>query len=358
MIAYVEVRNKYTRLPFATIEPAECWFELAYYDVGEFQVYTPLTKKALASLKEGNYISLPNKPFLWLIENIALKFVAGSGYMISATGRQAKAILGKRIINEQTQLPNDLTTAVISLIQKHAGTEAAAARKIDGLEELTSLIIQPITETQVSYENLLTYTDELLKSYEAGAELTITDAAAFSYRIYKGEDRSGNIIFSQTFDNLLSSSYTRSNAAFRSYALIGGEGEGTARILHEYDSAPSLQGIDRAEMFVDAADVSSKYKAADGTEKALDLTKAADLATYKAWLLERGKAKTAESGIVEAFEGEIDTATSPYKFGVDFYLGDRVRVQDDFMGVYITPRILKFTMRQDQKYSELVEYGG
>lgn len=358
MIAYVEVRNKYTRLPFATIEPAECWFELAYYGVGEFQVYTPLTKKALASLKEGNYISLPNKPFLWLIENITLKYVAGRGYMISATGRQAKAILGKRIINEQTQMPNDLTTAVIGLIEKHAGPKATAARKIEGLEEITSLIIQPIDETQVSYENLLTYTDELLKSYEVGAELTITDAAAFRYRIYKGDDRSGNIIFSQTFDNLLSSEYTRSNAAFRSYALIGGEGEGTDRILHEYDSNTALKGIDRSEMFVDAKDVSSKYKATDGTEKALDLTKAADLATYKVWLLERGKAKTAESGIVETFEGEIDTAASPYIFGVDFYLGDRVRVQDDFMGVHITPRILKFTMRQDTKYSELVEYGG
>lgn len=358
MIAYVEVRDKYSRLPFATIEPAECWFELSYYGVGEFQVYTRATKTALASLKEGNYITIPRRPFIWLIESVEQKFVAGRGYMISATGRQAKAILGKRIINEQTQLPNDLTTAVIALIRKHAGSSATAARIIDGLEELTSLIIQPITETQVSYENLLTYTDELLKAYEVGAELTITDAAAFRYRIYKGDDRSGNIIFSQTFDNFISSAYTRSSAAFRSYALIGGEGEGTARILHEYDSNAGLKGIDRAEMFVDAKDVSSKYKDADGTEKALDLTTAEGLATYKAWLLERGKAKTAESGIVETFEGEIDTAASPYQFGVDFYLGDRVRVQDDNLGVYITPRILKFTIRQDRNYSELVEYGG
>lgn len=358
MIAYVEVRDKYSRLPFATIEPAECWFELSFYGVGEFQVYTRATKTALASLKEGNYITIPHNPFIWVIENIAQTFVAGRGYMISATGRQAKAILGKRIINTQTQLPNDLTTAVLGLISKHAGTEAGTVRKIDGLEELQSVIIQPITETQVSYENLLSYTDELSKSYEVGAELTITDAAAFRYRLYEGVDRSDTVIFSQTFDNLLSSSYTRSNAAFRSYALIGGQGEGTERILHEYDSAPNLRGIDRAEMFVDAKDISSKYKEADGTEKELNLTTADGLATYKAWLLERGKAKTAESGIVETFEGEIDTAASPYKFGVDYYLGDRVRVQDDILGVYITPRILKFTIRQDRNYSELVEYGG
>ena len=358
LISYVEVRDKYSRLPFAIIEPAECWFELAFYGVGEFQVYTRATKTALAALQVGNYISLPRKPFIWLIEGIEKKYEAGRGYMISATGRQAKVILGKRIINEQTQLPKDLTTAVLGLVRKHAGDQATEPRQIDGLAELTSVIIRQITETQVSYSNLLDYTDELLKAYEVGAELTITDAAVFRYNLYEGADRSGNIIFSQTFDNLLSSSYKRSTATFRSYALIGGQGEGTARILHEYDSAPNLRGIDRAEMFVDAKDVSSKYKDADGTEKELDLTTAAGLATYKAWLLERGKAKAAEHTLVETFEGEIDTAASFYKFGVDYFLGDRVRVQDDVLGVYITPRILKITLRQDRKYSELVEYGG
>lgn len=358
MISYVEVRDKYSRLPFAVIEPAECWFELTFFGLGEFQVYTRATNTALAALKDGNYISLPHKPFIWLIEDVQKTYVEGRGYMISATGRQAKAVLGKRIIQKQTQLAGDITTAVFDLIRANAGENAGATRKIDGLTELSSAVVKSITETQVSFLNLLEYTDELLQAYEIGAELTITDAAAFRYRLYEGVDRSGSIIFSQTFDNLLSSSYTRNNAAFRSYALIGGQGEGTERILHEYDIAPNLRGIDRAEMFVDAKDISSKYTDADGNEQELDLTTAAGLATYKAWLLERGKAKTAESAIVETFEGEIDTAASPYIFGVDFYLGDRVRVQDDILGVYITPRILKFTMRQDRNYSELVEYGG
>lgn len=357
MISYIEVRDKYSRLPFATIEPAECWFELAYYGVGEFQIYTRATKTALASLKDGNYISIPRKPFIWVIENIDIKYVAGLGHMISATGRQAKAILGKRIISAQTQLPNDLTTAIFRLILDNAGAEAGAVRKIDGLNELSSLVIQPITESQVSYKNLLLYTDELLQAYETAAELNITEAAAFNYRIYKGNDRSAEIIFSQTFDNLISSEYKRSTSAFRSYAFIGGQGEGTGRIFQEYNAEPNLVGIDRAEIFVDARDISSKYTEG-GQEKELDLSTAAGLTTYKNWLLERGLAKIAENAIVESFEGEIDTAATRYKFGEDFYLGDRVRVQDDIMGVYITPRILKFTFRQDRTYGEVVEYGG
>ena len=358
MISYVEIRDKYSRLPFALIEPAECWFELTFYGVGQFQVYTRATNTALAALKEGNYISLPHKPFIWVIEGVNATYEARRGYMISATGRQAKAIIGKRIINRQTLLSGDITTAVLGLVRDHAGENAGDLRKIDGLTELASSVVKPITETQVSYSNLLDYTDALLQAHEVGAELTITPAAAFRYNLYEGADRSDSIIFSQTYDNLLSSSYTRNVAAFRSFALVGGQGEGRERILQEYDSAPNLRGIDRAEMFVDAKDVSSKYTDASGAEKELDLTTAGGLATYKGWLSERGKEKTATSAPVEIFEGEIDTAASAYVFGEHYYLGDRVRVQDDFLGAYITPRILKITFRQDRKYSELVEYGG
>ena len=358
MIAYVEIRDKKTRLPFALVEPLECWFELTYYGVGEFAVRARASKNALAALKDGNYVSLPNKPFIWLIEDVEPQYEAGRGYTITVTGRQAKQILGKRIINKQTQLASDVTTAVFNLIRDHAGENAGEVRKIDGLAELTSTVAQPITETQVSYANLLDYTDELLKAYEVGSELTITNEATFRYNLFEGVDRGDTVIFSQTFDNLNSSKYRRSTRQQRTHFLVGGQGEGTERILQEYDSAPSARGIDRAEIFIDAKDVSSKYTDTDGTEKELDLTTAAGLNKYRGWLTERGKAQSAEYTLVETFEGEINAQGSRYAFGVDYNLGDRVRVQDDFMGVYITPRILKITLRQDRKYSELVEYGG
>lgn len=358
MISYLEVRGIYTRAPFAIIEPAECWFELAFSGVGQFQVYTRATKTALDALKIGNYISIPKRPYIWLIENISLKFEAGRGYMISATGRQAKIILKKRIINKQTQLADDLTSAVFELIQKHAGAGAGEVRRIDGLAQLTSAVVRPITETQVSYANLYEYTEELLATYGAGAELLLTDTADFRYNIYEGADRSETVIFSQTYDNLTASEYTASEEALRTFALIGGQGEGAERILQEYDGAPQFRGIDRAEIFVDAKDVSAKYTDESGTEQELDLTTEAGLATYKKWLTARGEITIAENAIVETFTGEINTQATRYKFGEDYNLGDRVRVQDDFLGVYITPRILKFTMRQDRTYSELVEYGG
>lgn len=357
LIPYVEILDKYTRLPFDLVEPSEIWLEMNYYGVGEFEIYTRATPRALACLKNGNYVKLPNKPFLWVIEKVNPTFTADNGLMISATGRQAKAIIGKRIINAQTQLATNLETAVSALVNKHAGVNASASRRILGLETAASEIVQTINETQVSYANLLTYTDELLQAYESGAELTI-DGTALKYRAYKGADKSEEVIFSQMFDNLLSSDYSLDESNFRNFALIGGQGEGAERITTSVN-LENKTGIDLAEIFVDAKDISSKYTDASGTEQELDLTTAAGLATYKTWLAERGRQSLAEYIRVESFAGDIDTTNNAYKFGVDYYLGDIVRVQDNRLGVYITPRVIKYTINQTaSEYEEKMEYGG
>lgn len=356
MIEYIELLNKYTRKPFDLVEPSEFWCELEYYGTGEFEIYAQATPRTLASLVNGNYVKLPHKPFLWVIEKVNKTFDAERGLMISATGRQAKSILGKRIISAQTQLATDLQTAVLALVNKHAGASASAARRIIGLATVTGAVSQTITETQVSFDNLLTYTDELLKSYDCGAELYLDDTA-LKYRIYKGSDKSETVIFSQMLDNLLDSDYSLDERNFRNFALIGGQGEGNARIMDSVN-LENKTGIDLCEIFVDAKDISSKYTDDSGQEQELNLTTAAGMATYKSWLRERGKVKLGEYTRVENFDGSIDTTNNAYIFGDDFYLGDIVRVQDNRLGVYITPRVIKYTINQTaDEYAEKIEYG-
>lgn len=350
MIPYIEILDKYTRLSFELVEPAEFWCELEYYGEGEFEIYARATERNLACLSNGHYVKIPQKPYLFVIEKVEKTFDAERGLMISATGRQAKAILGKRIINEQTQLANDLKTTVYSLVNKHAGANVTAQnRRILGLETVASTVAETTGATQVSYENLLTFTDELLKSKECGAEIYI-DGTALKYRVYKGEDKSETVIFSQMFDNLLSSAYSVDESNYKNYAYIGGEGEGTGRVFANVGVFNS--GIDLCEVFVDARDISSKYKDESGVEHT------ADAQTYKGWLQERGVIALAEYSRVETFNGDIDTTNNTYVFGVDYYLGDRVRVQDNRLGIYITPRILKYTINQTaNEYAEKIEYG-
>lgn len=356
MLPYIEILDKNSRQVTYIIEPNEVWLEQCYYTVGEFEVYTRATEEALAALVVGNYVKIPNKPYLWLIEAVEYSFSTDKGRMISATGREAKAILEKRIIANTNTLSTDLIASVNKLVMLHAGSNALPSRQIKGLTVAESSVVQTADTTQVSYENLLSFTDEVLKAYGIGAKLTI-DGTNLVYTIYRGEDKHESIIFSQSYDNLLSCSYKKDVTNKKSVAYIGGTGEGKDRVISTYNADTSSAYIDRAEIFIDAKDIATKYDDENGTQQELDLTNSADLEIYEGWLEERGKEKLAEYIPTEAFSGEIDTNNSLYEYGVDYGLGDIVRVQDEYFDFYTDARIIKHTISQNtERYSENIEY--
>ena len=130
MIPYVEIIGKYTLKPFALVEPSQCWFELSYYEIGEFEVYCSATQSNLDALKNGNYVKIPNKPYLWIIKSVEYSFNNGAR-MISARGYEAKWIVSQRIILAPCVISTDLATAVYNLISLNLGERALAPRKIN-----------------------------------------------------------------------------------------------------------------------------------------------------------------------------------------------------------------------------------
>ena len=58
MIPYVEIRDRYTRDTIAIVEPQECWFELSYYDIGQFEIYCVASKETIDSLNKGRFVTI------------------------------------------------------------------------------------------------------------------------------------------------------------------------------------------------------------------------------------------------------------------------------------------------------------
>ena len=111
-------------------------------------------------------------------------------------------------------------------------------------------------------------------------------------------------------------------------------------------------GIDRAEILVES-NISTKYEDASGVEQETT----PDSALYQGWLIEEGKNKLADHTTIEEVSGEIDLANSNYTFDKDFFLGDMLRVQDEYFNFYINAKISKFTIKQDANgYGEEAEY--
>lgn len=349
MIPYLEIRDKYTLKKVAPVEPQECWFELSYQDVGEFEIFCRATKANLNALQKGRYVTIPNKRFAWVINSVRYTFTAAGARMISATGYEAKWLLHKRCILTPKELNGTIATAVYSLVNHNMGEGANAARKIVGFTVDTNDLLIDISGTQAPRGNLLEFVNPLLKQYNCGSIVELVDGKLV-YKIFTGNVRTNSVKFSQSLDNLLSSEYLTDDTEKATSVLVVSTVE-DIDYTQTYDTGAT--GIDRAEILVES-NISTKYEDESGTEKETT----PDSALYKGWLTEEGKAKLAEHTTIEEINGEIDIANSNYIFDEDFFIGDMVKIQDEYFNFYVNTKILKYTLKQDAtSYGEEAEYG-
>lgn len=350
MIPYIEIRDKYTLKALKPIEPQECWFELSYQDVGEFEVYCRATLANLIALQKGRYITIPNKRFIWVINSVRYTFTAGGARMILAKGYEAKWLLKKRCILTPKELQGTITSAVYGLVNHALGTGANAARKINYFTVANNDLLIDISDTQAPRGNLLDFVNPLLKQYNCGSIVEFENGA-LKYRIFTGDVKTNSVRFSQTLDNLLSSEYLTDDTEKATSALVVSTVD-DIDYTQTYDTGAT--GIDRAEILVEG-NLSTKYEDANGEEKETT----PDSALYQGWLREEGKNKLAEHITIEEINGEIDIKNSNYIFDKDFFIGDMVRVQDEYFNFSVTPRITKYTFKQTaESYGEEAEYGG
>lgn len=375
-IPYIEVIGKYTLQPIALVEPSQIWGELSYYDIGECEIYTQATPAALNALKNGNYLKIPNKPYLWIIKTVRYTYNANGARMISAKGYEAgKWLLTRRIIPYIWQLPTDLAAAIQQLANKNLGSAAESYRKIAGFTPIQGAFNVEIDATQATRGNLWDFVANLLKANFCGSTQGYNNGA-ITFTPIKGQDRTSSVIFSQSLDNLLNADYTETSEDLRTYCQVVStftNNDVQTDYVEQYpvaDPTPTGQpqpnvGIDRSEITIQS-NLSNKYIQTDAsgnpvidpsTGKPKEIEVAPDSATYKGWQRAEGRNTLSEHIIRTSFNGEIDLNYSPYVFGQDYFIGDVVKVKDEYFNYEANVRILKYTFKQDSKgYGEEADY--
>lgn len=364
-IDYVEIRDSTLEL-IGVIDTAKSiiWHPV-FFGVGDFEVYTKVTPESVSILKAGNYVVRPDDIEIGIIESIEVTNDTQDGLMIVAAGRFAKSILDRRVIyrlsgtaNKATVLEGNVETNIRKLVSDNAIACAFdSKRNIPQLELGTLYNIPAIivdengaaTQKQVAPENLLTYTDTMLKEYGLSAIVLLEDERKkLQYTIVRGVDRSvdntaGNmpIIFSQDFDNLTASVYSFNNSASKNMALIGGE-ENKDTIRYFTTVVGKETGMQRRELWVNASAIKKTYK--DDNDEEHTYTDS----QYNAMLKAEGKQGIAENAPVESFTGTIDIVNGNWRYNTDFSLGDIVTVQDNTIGKYANVRITEITEVQDE----------
>ena len=283
MIEYIEVRGIDTKV-IGIIDTAKSiiWHSI-YFGVGDFEIHIAATPETVSLLQAGYYVTRPDIDSVGKIERLYLPENINEGATLTASGRFAKSILDRRLIynlsgnsNKATILRGNVESAVREVVKNNAIACPFDSKRNIALLALGASANIPLrivdangnaAEKQVSYENLLTYTDGVLEEYGLGAKCILQNGA-FLYTVYSGTNRStdntdGNkpVVFSKEFDNLTSSEYTYDETTEKNVALIGGEGEGVDRFYSLL--AGSESDLQRREIWIDASSIKKTLKSSE-----------------------------------------------------------------------------------------------
>ena len=309
-----------------------------YNSIGDFQLNILFTEENNALLNIDNIIYKDNceAGFITCKE---IKIDDDGAEIIEVKGKFIIGYLERRIIWGCEEINSDVVQASHQLIKNNC-IDCIEQRKIPNLIIKDNKEIYIPLIKQVSYENLFDTLSSIAQTNELGLKV---DFDIFNkkliFKIYKGIDRSidqskvAPVIFSREFENIFSQNYIESNNNLKNVALIGGRGEGAERKL---TSIGNEKGLDRYELFVDAADISDirQIENDDGTISEEIISNE----EYNNLLITRGNEKLSEHYKIKSFDSVINT-NSNMEYRKDYDLGDIITFFDKKWDIKINTRI-------------------
>lgn len=317
------------------------WTE-RYNECGDFEIYTRMNSDILNYIKQDYYVSRNDSECIMIVEKILIQSDIEDGDKLTISGRSLESILDRRIIWGQKALTGKLQDSIKTILTENIISPNNIKRKINNFifeetddEEITSLNI----EAQYLGDNIYDVISSLCKERSIGFKITLNSDNQFVFKMYSGKDHSYEqtenpyVIFSQSFDNLLSSNYLESKSSLKNVTLVGGSGEGASK---KFTEVGTISGIERREIYTDASGISSEKE--DGSQYTEE--------EYIAQLYQKGNEELSKNKITVSFEGEAETKIM-FKYGSDFFNGDVVQIIDSY-GHDARARVYEIVTSEDE----------
>lgn len=383
-----------------------------YWDTGDCELYLPASVENFNLLKINRYIGVEgDDTMLCIIKKIEIDTSYENGDYLIVTGLDCKSWLDQRIVWGTLNADGKAELFIRSMVNTSIGSGALAERQIknNGTRLVELGTAQGFTEAlteQVSYQNIGAKIKDYCRKYGWGYRLR-HDGNKLKFEIYAGQDRHETVIFSDQFENLISTSYIEDHTHEGNVAMTAGAGEGSQR---EKTVSGDASSVERYEIYVDARDVSRlmtydsltstygggtiasagdyyEYILSELNLQIIDANHLAwlqanytgsvvtisgvqyyrmqniaiasmDTATpdtlttvtlydviYTAYLLTRGYNRLAEYGKTISFTGAVEPR-STFKYREDFQLGDIVTIANQY-GISVQARITEVIEVED-----------
>ena len=312
-------------------------WDLEYYKCGAFEVYIAASPRNIEIFQTGRIVGRDDdKEHFGLIESVELETDAEDGDYLIIKGRFLMCLLERRIIYPTLNFTSQ--TSYGAIVQKAVENNALASgnRLIPGLKlgEIQGTCWSQTTKLQVSYENLMEWIYTICEKIGGTANIRLSKIAEEQYEMIfelsQGADRSmmqeenPHIVFSDSYNNLLSFTYFTDTSVKKNYAYVLGKGEGQQRKRTTYfaDSEPVL--LDRYEVYVDAKDISDEEQENGETKPISD-------AEYIELLKEKDNQNLIPTKTKS--ESQIAVQSTQFQYGVDYFVGDFVTVEHQRFGI-------------------------
>lgn len=236
-----------------------------YNQIGDCELYLKASTENLALLQKNYYLMRSDDGMVCQIKRIELDTSAEDGNYLIVNGYDVKRFLDQRVVWSTLSCNGNVETFIRTMVNGALGNPNLSARQLVKTNGTRLFYLgdpagfDEVTTEQVSYKNIGEKVREYCETYKWGYRVVMSDGA-FYFQLYKGTDRTGEVIFSDHYENLSTTKYVVDETNLGNVALVAGEGEGSerARNVSGYE-----EGIDRYEIYVDAKDISKTISWAD-----------------------------------------------------------------------------------------------
>lgn len=324
-----------------------------------FELCAPITSENKTLIKKNN--------ILWCggdnaakIEIIQFDIDDKGEKIFKVKGRTLEHILASRIIWGTYNCTNKFSsTAMYEIVKANCISPSYSLRKIPFLECAEDEEIGKLISFQKTGGEVYDSIESIAKDADLGFDILFRPKERkLIFKVTEGIDRtialqeneeSNLVIFSTELEDILSSSYYTNNQDEKTLAYVAGEGEGSER-SHIISGNNASSGFERKELYVDARDVQSEVLEDNGTTSQMTPHE------YNELLNDRGIEKLAECNSIETFEAKMRT-DGQYIYGVDYFKGDVVVVEDAELGLKVAAKITEVIENFDDEYELEIVFG-
>lgn len=360
-----------------------------YNDVGSFELYAPISDELVKYCKPGYFVSFSESEHMMIIEDISIESNVAEGGKIKVIGRSAESILDRRVIYKKTRAKNntkvtDILYKIIYDAFMDPGKKTNDLQSKRYVEEFhydqheyirirnderllreygvsvdssgiyskigSEVLDIPTIEATEFYnnENILDVVRSICQSKDLGFRILVDpdDTGYFRlyFEIYQGEKRTYDrrqqdvlagydyqqlltpIVFSPSFDNLISSNYLYQSSEYKNNIVVSDGNIDNPCV--QYVGEEDKTGIERRETSFQAS-----------VQQDEDMSRDA----YKKVLKNNGLEELAKLKVKKEFDAECDTTEgAQFEYGRDFFIGDTVQIRNEW-GIEEEAMITEFT---------------